>query len=87
MDIQKLDTIENTQLHRNVDTLVLAADKEGELHHASTFSPELYLTTVTRVRKGLLGYSFDDLRFCFRKIGRFGCSEHTFHPNPFGSYR
>ena len=29
-DVAKLDTIADTQLHRNVDTLILAADKEGE---------------------------------------------------------
>jgi len=28
-DVAKLDTIANTQLHRNVDVLILAADKEG----------------------------------------------------------
>ena len=29
-NVAKLDTIADTQLHRNVDTLILAADKEGE---------------------------------------------------------
>ncbi|KAG9317984.1 hypothetical protein JVU11DRAFT_43 [Chiua virens] len=28
-DVAKLDTIPNTQLHRNVDTLILTADREG----------------------------------------------------------
>ena len=38
-DVAKLDTIADTQLHRNVDILILAADKEGESCTHPTLPP------------------------------------------------
>jgi hypothetical protein len=94
-DVAKLDTIANTQLHRNVDVLILAADKEGKSRvrptpppkHASSMLRHLYLPTVARVREDILRHPFDDLWLRFRKTGGSGCSEHTLHSDPFGNFR
>jgi hypothetical protein len=91
-DVAKLDTIADTQLHRNVDVLILAADKEGESRTDPTLPPKhastprcLCLRAVTRVREDILRHPFDDLWFRFWKTGGFGCSEHTLRSNPSGS--
>ena len=89
-DVAKLDTIADTQLHRNVDTLILAADKEGEsysLDPASSTLRRLYLPTVTRVRENILRHPLDDLWLRFWKTSGSGRSERTFHSNPFGNFR
>jgi hypothetical protein len=91
-DVAKLDTIADTQLHRNVDVLILAADKEGESRTDLTLRPKhtstprhLYLRTVTRVREDILRHPFDNLWLRFWKAGGSGCSEHTLHSNSLGS--
>lgn len=52
-DVAQIDTIADTQLHRNVDVPILAADKEGESftpsmapHHASTTPGRFYLHSL-----------------------------------------
>ena len=91
-DVAKLDTIADTQFHRNVDTLIIAADKEGESCICAIYIAQacllqrLYLPTITRVREGVLRHPFNNLWYCFRKTGGFGCSEHTFDSNSFGSF-
>lgn len=86
-DVAKLDTIADTQFHRNVDTLILAADKEGE-YLCGTRGPTtppplcLYLPTVLRVREGVLHHPFDNLWLSFRQAGGSGCSEPALHSNP-----
>ena len=91
-DIAKMDTIADTQLHRNVDVLILAADKEGEFRtsqslppkHASSVSRQPCLPTVTRVREDIPHSPFDDLRLRFWKTGGPRCSEQTLHANTSG---
>ena len=93
-DVAKLDTIADTQLHRNVDGLILAADQEGESRVRPTLPPKHASSMLrcldlplTRVREDILRHPFDDLWLRFWKTGGSRCSERALHPNPFGSFR